>query len=204
MLFWLGILIGLILAILAVKKGFYETWAILFNIIIAIYLAVFLTPIISDLIPISGKTSYSNILTILTVAIAAFVILHGMAYILILNQFNVNFPKILEIFGSGLLGFLGGLLIWSFVCILIFASPLSKNSFFDGVGFNSQTQQTHISYVSWWVNLIDSLVSAGDEQQAAEEAIGKLLKENEKKKSRKKRDTTKRTIILRGWQFFFP
>ena len=185
MLFWLGILIGLILAVVAVKKGFYETWAIMFNIIIAIYLAVFLTPAIKELIPISGRTSYSDILTIVVVAILSFAILHGIVYVLVLNQFNVNFPKILEIFGSGLLGFLGGLLIWSFVCILIFASPLSKNTFFDDIGFNNQTQQTNISYVSWWVNLVDLLVSSGDDQQSTEEAIGKMLKENETKKQRK-------------------
>lgn len=41
MAFWIGLLVAIIFAAMAIKVGLYETWAMLFNIIISVYLAVF-------------------------------------------------------------------------------------------------------------------------------------------------------------------
>jgi hypothetical protein len=44
MVFWAGILVGGLFIWFAVKIGFYEMWATLFNIVISIYIAIFLSP----------------------------------------------------------------------------------------------------------------------------------------------------------------
>jgi uncharacterized membrane protein required for colicin V production len=180
MVFWIGILISVIFAYFAIKKGFYETWTLGFNIIISIYLAVSLGPVISGIIPM-GTEVYNKIITTLAIAAASFLILQGTSYILITSQFNVPFPKIIDVVGAGLLGFLIGLLVWSFVCLLIMTTPITKNTFVKKIGFDTQAQQANISYISWWCNTVNRAVSSRDSKQTAQQAIGWLLKSSEPK-----------------------
>ena len=51
MLLLAGILAGGICVWYAVKIGFYDTWAMLFNIVIAIYVALFLAQPIMNFLP---------------------------------------------------------------------------------------------------------------------------------------------------------
>jgi len=46
-----GILVGGLCIWFAVKIGFYETWAMLFNIVISIYVALFLAQPIMNILP---------------------------------------------------------------------------------------------------------------------------------------------------------
>ena len=118
MVFWIGILVGIVFAGFAVRKGFYETWTILFNILISVYLAISLREIIKNILPAADGSSYSDALAMLIIAIAVFAILHGIAYIFLLSQFKIDFPKIFDGIGSGTLGFLGGVLVWSFIVLM--------------------------------------------------------------------------------------
>ncbi|HCO95296.1 MAG TPA: hypothetical protein DIU00_15330, partial [Phycisphaerales bacterium] len=125
MVFWTGILAGGLFAWFAIRIGFYEMWAMLFNIIISIYIAVFLTPVIIDIIPAAGDTSYGNALTMVTAAIGVFLILYVITYLFLTGQFKVSFPRIFDTLGTSVLGFLAGFLIWSFAAALICATPAS-------------------------------------------------------------------------------
>jgi hypothetical protein len=129
--FWIGILFGALFVYVAVKIGFYETWVLLFNLVISIYLAIFLRPLINQYLPIASETSYGDALVILAVAVGAFVILYGISYVFFSSQFNISVPRILDVVGSGFLGFLAGYLIWSFVIVLISFMPISRNSNFN-------------------------------------------------------------------------
>lgn len=183
MAFWLGILVGGLFAWFAIKLGFYETWAMLFNIIISIYLAVFLRPVIVEVVPAAGDTPYSGVLIMSATAIISFLILHGISYTFLTGQFNVSFPKILNTLGTGFLGFLAGFLVWSFASLLISATPISQNTFVNGLGFDSQFEQSNMPYISWWCNLVNTVVSSQDSEHTAEEAISELLKSVEKKET---------------------
>jgi len=174
MVFWVGILVGGIFAYFAIKKGFYEMWALGFNIIISIYLAVLLGPVVADIIP-AGGTVYSKTLTALATAAACFLILYGISYTFITGQFSISFPKIVDVVGAGLFGFLIGFLVWSFVSLSIMTTPIANNTFAKEIGFDTQTQQTSISYVSWWCNKVNKIVSSGDDEQTPQKAIGWLL-----------------------------
>jgi hypothetical protein len=181
MVFWVGILVGATFAWFAIKMGFYETWTMLFNIIISIYLAVFLGPVIADIVPVAGDTPYSNAVSILATAIAAFLILHCISYIFLTGQFSISFPKVFDILGAGFLGFLAGFLVWSFAGLLISISPISQNTFIKGIGFSNQFRQTNVPYISWWCNLVNTVVSSQDNEYTTQQAISGLLKKVGKK-----------------------
>lgn len=175
MIFWLAILAGAGFAWIAVRIGFYETWVMLFNIVISIYVAVFLTPVIVDIVPTPGSTSCGNFLTMAALAAGVFLILHGIAYVFLTSQFSVPFPKMFDILFAGLLGFLAGFLVLSFAALLICASPMSKNRFISEAGFSRQSQQANISYICWWCDLVNSMISSPENKVTTEQAIDELL-----------------------------
>jgi len=175
MVFWTGILAGGLFAWFAIRIGFYEMWAMLFNIIISIYIAVFLTPVIIDIIPAAGDTSYGNALTMVTAAIGVFLILYVITYLFLTGQFKVSFPRIFETLGTGVLGFLAGFLIWSFAAVLIWATPASQNTFVKNAGFGGRIRQTNVPYISWWCNLVHSIVSSPENEITSEQIINQML-----------------------------
>jgi hypothetical protein len=183
MAFWTGILIGGTFAWFAIKLGFYQTWALVFNIIISIYLSLYLQPVIAN-VPAVGDTPYSNVLTMVAVALASFLILQGITYTLLIGQFNISFPKVFDTLGSGLLGFLAGYLVWSFLALLIYITPTSQNTFLKEAGFKDEFQQTSVSYISRFCNLVNAIVSQ-DKESSAEQTINKLLKGAESKAQEK-------------------
>ena len=179
MAFWIGILVGGAFAWFAIKRGFYETWTLVFNIVIAIYLAVFLGPVIANIVPAVRDTAYNNALTMLATAIGSFLILHGISYTFLTGQFSIPFPKIFDTVGTGFLGFLAGFLVWSFVSLVICITPISQNSFVKEIGFGSQFQQTNVGYISWWCNLVNKVVASQDKKYTTEQVINGLLKSAE-------------------------
>lgn len=180
MVFWAGILVGGLFAYFALKKGFYEMWALGFNIIISIYLAVFLGPVVSNIIP-AGTAVYSKALTVLATAVACFLILHGISYTLITGQFSISFPKIVDVVGASLFGFLIGFLVWNFISLLIMTTPITKNAFAKEIGFDNQAQRTSVSYVSWWCGKVNRIVPSEHSKQTTQQAIGWLMKSSEPK-----------------------
>lgn len=178
MAFWFGILVAGLFVWFAVGIGFYEMWVMLFNIVISIYLAVFLRPIIVN-IPVVGDTPYSNALTMIAIAIASFSILHGISYTFITSQFKVSFPRIFNTLGTGFLGFLAGFLVWNFVSFLIFITPISQDTFVREIGFNDEFQQSNISVICRWCDLVNTVVSSQDSEYTTEQAVSGLLKSTE-------------------------
>jgi signal transduction histidine kinase len=181
MVFWVSILAGGLFAWLAIKMGFYEIWVMLFNIVISIYVAVFLTPVVVDVVPAAGDTAYGNALTLTVTAIGTFLILYAISYIFLTGQFSVSFPKTFDILLAGFLGFLAGFLLSSFAALIITATPISQNTFVSEVGFNRQSQQANISYICWWCDLVDSIVSSPDKQTTSEQTINQLLNSGQSK-----------------------
>jgi hypothetical protein len=116
-----------------------------------------------------------------TVALASFLILHGISYTFLTGQFNVSFPKVFDTLGTGLLGFLAGFLVWSFLSLLIYITPASQNTFVKEIGFTDQFQQTSVLYISRFCNLVNAVVSSQDDEHSAEQTISKLLKGPESK-----------------------
>lgn len=181
MAFWIGILAGGIFAWSTIKLRFYQTWAIMFNVIISIYLAIYLRPAVTNISAV-GTTTYSSVLALLAIASASFLIMQGLSYTFITGQFNISFPKVFDTLGTGILGFLTGFLIWSFLSLLIYLTPASQHTIFKETGFTNEYQQTSISYISRFCNLVNVFISSEDNKQSAENIIEKLIKDAAPKK----------------------
>ena len=186
MVFWIGILVGVAFVRFTITKGFYETWIILFNVVISVYLAIFLRPVIVKNVHATGGMSYNNALSMIATAVVSFLILYGISYVFFMSQFKILFSKVFDILGAGFLGFLIGFLLWSFVMVLICSTPLSEeNTFVKKIGLN-KIEQTGVPYICWWGDLVHSVVSRRDNQCTTEQSINMLLKGIEVNKQEEK------------------
>jgi hypothetical protein len=173
----LGILIAVIFALSAKKMGFYHTWTMLFNLIIAIYLAIRIGPFIEDFFPAALSGQYSKSLALLATGTGVFLILQGIAYVLLIGQFEVTFPRIVNILGSSLLGFLAGFLVWSFAIFAFYTTPLCQNKSVKEIGFDAKTfeESKMQSYLAWWCNSMDTFIASGNDHVDAEKTLKELL-----------------------------
>jgi hypothetical protein len=175
MIFWACILGGAFFAWLAVRIGFYESLALTFNIVISIYIAIFLTPVIIETFPVAGDVPCCNALALTFTATGAFLILYGITYIFLTGQFKVSFPKLFDIIFAGIIGFFAGTLVFSFIILIITATPVSQNRFAQKIGFNRQSQQSNISYICRWSDLVNSVVSSPENYLTSEQTLDQLL-----------------------------
>ncbi|MFH1371896.1 MAG: CvpA family protein [Planctomycetota bacterium] len=175
MVFWTGILVAAVFAYSAIKLGFYQAWTILVNIVIAVYIGIRLGPAIEEFVPAGGQ--YYRTLAVLATGVGAFLILQGIAYVFLIGQFSVTFPRGVNMLGSGLAGFLAGFLVWSFAAIVIGTTPLSENTFIKDIGFESKNlEEAKVQpYLVWWCNFVDKLVVSGDNQTSVEQTVKDLL-----------------------------
>ena len=177
MLIVAGILAGGILTWYAIKIGFYETWATLFNIVIAIYVALFLAKPIEDFLPQDAiDIPCSQALILIVIAAGTFLILYGITYISFTSQFKVTFPKIFDILFAGLLGFCGGFLLLSFAALIISLTPIGTYT-----GINDDSVQYNMSSSYWLFDGIHTIVSSPDNKTTTEKVIEELLSESQPK-----------------------
>lgn len=175
MLLLAGILVGGLCAWFAIKIGFYETWAMLFNIVVAIFTALFLTrPIVNLLSEEAIDIPCREALVLLIVAVGSFLILHGITYILFTSQFNVPFPKIFDVLFAGLLGFFGGFLVLSFAALIIFITPLGKYA-----SINKESVKNNMKPAYWLLDGIHSIVSGSENEPDSSVVIEQILSKSQ-------------------------
>ena len=181
MIFWLGIVVAAIFAYMAIKLGFFMSWSILFNIVISVYLAIYLGPEVVKYIPGAGDTPYANILGMVSVGLASFFIQHLIAYTYITGPFAVSFPRILDNLGAMTVGFLSGFMLWSFVSLIVCVMPISKVKFLDDIGLGRETHQSTRAYVTWWCDKINRFVAIEYDPKATSRTITELIGEQKDK-----------------------
>jgi hypothetical protein len=167
--------VGIGLAWVAVRIGFYETWILLFNILVAIYLGIYLEPALGRVVPDVGG-GYKVFLNVLAISVGAFLVLHGIAYTFLTSQFRVPFPRAFDILVAGLLGFLAGFLVVSFAGLLFTLLPLRENTLARNLGLTRPDLQSNLGYVCWWGDLVNGLVEADRQSMECNEAVEELWK----------------------------
>jgi hypothetical protein len=180
MLFWIGIIIALGFAYSAIKLGFYQAWTLLFNTIIGIYLGIRLGPMVQQYLPISDQ--YNMTLSMLATGLGTFLILQAISYVFLIGQFEVTFPKVVNMAGSAIFGFITGLLFWSFGVFLFCTTPFCEKPVIKEAGFGAvQFEQAKMqSYLGWWCKFVDTLV-ASPRRDNADKVIKDLLEGTAKK-----------------------
>ena len=170
-----GILAGGFCIWVAVKIGFYETWAVLFNIVIAIYTALFLAQPILNVLPEDARNiRCCEALTLTVLATGAFLILHGITYVLLTSQFKVTFPKLFDILFAGLLGFFGGFLLLSFAVLIIFLTTFGTYA-----SIEDDSVEYNMSSAYWLFDGIHSIVSSPNNEITTEKVVKQLINKSQ-------------------------
>ena len=176
MVFWIAILTGVLFVWLAVRMGFYEMWVLLFNIVVSLYVAIFLAPVVAEFAPGGdGLSSYGTALSMIVLAGGCFAILQGLSYVFLTGQFNIPFPRVFDIVFSGGLGFLAGFLVLSFVALVLTTTPLAEHDIVRTLGLSSESQRTNLSCIAWCCNRVHSIASADNRENATEAAVQRLF-----------------------------
>ena len=176
MVFLIAILTGVLFVWLAVRMGFYETWVLSFNIVIAIYVSVFLAPTVAKLAPgEGGLSSYGTALSMVVLAGGCFAILHGLSYVFLTGQFSIPFPRLFDILLSGALGFVAGFLILSFLALVLMTTPLAQREIIRTLGLSASSQQANLSCIAWCCDRVHGIASGANDDGATQAAVHRLL-----------------------------
>ncbi|MGA2678838.1 MAG: CvpA family protein [Sedimentisphaerales bacterium] len=177
MVFWIGIFIAVLFAYSAIKLGFYHAWTMLFNLLVAVYIAVRIGPVLEEFFPAAVNGQYGKTLSLLATGTGTFLILQGIAYVLLIGQFEVTFPRAVNIIGSGLMGFMAGFLICSFATLIICTTPFSQQQYVKEIGLDTKTfEETKMqSYLVGLCKFMDIFVASGNDTVGVEKTIKDLL-----------------------------
>jgi hypothetical protein len=176
MVFWIAILAGVLFAWLAIRLGFYETWALLFNVVVSIYVAIFLAPLVTEFVPTSdGASSYCVALSMIVLGGGCFAILYGLSYVFLTGQFSVPFPRFFDIVLAGVLGFVTGFLVLSFAALVLTTTPLAQHKIVSTVGFNPQSERPTIAWIAWCCDRVHAVAGFGAHADATQAAVDRLL-----------------------------
>ncbi len=176
MVFWLAILIGALGVRFCIRLGFYETWGLLFNVIVSVYVAIFLAPRVAEFASSSGQTSaYSTGFALIALAGGCFALLYGLSYVFITGQFKVSFPETFDLLLAGAMGFVIGFLVMSFAALVVTATPLAQHRLLNGLGFNPKAQQASTACLARSCNAIHWVVGKDHEGNPALTAINRLI-----------------------------
>lgn len=111
----------------AKKAGFVSGWTTLLNASVAIYLGIYVTPTVVESVSYIADFSYGAMLTAFVVAVILFTILNTIAST-VTGDLKIEMPKMIETLGGGAIGFLTGMLLWGFLCLLLEVSPLADSA----------------------------------------------------------------------------
>jgi len=177
MVFWMAVAAGALFAWMAVRIGFFASWIMFFNLVLSAYVAIFLSPVIIASIPVATETSYGYALVFLSTATATLLIAYAACYACLSGRLRIEFPRVFDGLAAGLLGFLSGFLVWSFVGLSICLTPLPEMDSLKPLGFGGPAQETNTSFVCWWCDRLHNMVKSSDTDLTSGEAVQMLREE---------------------------
>lgn len=162
MVFWLAVLIGALFVAISVECGFFASWIMFLHIILAIYVAMFLTPTLVDAVPAISSTSCGYALALVAIAAATLAVGYGICHVGLGGEIGLEFPAAFDTLGAGLLGFMTGFLLSSFLTFALCLTPWSQSSFCKNNGFDGRSQETNMAYLCHCCDVLHFLVGAPD------------------------------------------
>ncbi|HSV26767.1 MAG TPA: CvpA family protein, partial [Sedimentisphaerales bacterium] len=147
MILLFGLVMALICGLLAASKaGFVSSWTRLLNTAVAVYLAVYLTPTLGSSFAFIGEHPYGAVLCALAVALVTFIGLNAICG-LILGDLKIEIAKVVDAVGGGVMGFVNGLLLWGFICLLLWISPVADFVMDGHISSRDEVQQMWYSSI---------------------------------------------------------
>lgn len=150
MAFWIIILFAACGAILAYRKSdFYRMWAIVFNIFVAIYLGIMLSPwIISMIPPDTPGLQYQKAACIIAIAILVFGLLQTITVNFITSDCEITFPKLFDSIGASSLGFIAGWFTAAFLLLMLSILPFADKPFMKNLTGQETAQNLAVKPVA--------------------------------------------------------
>ncbi|HBG26206.1 MAG: hypothetical protein A2Y10_09625 [Planctomycetes bacterium GWF2_41_51] len=128
----ISIIIAVIFGLWGYHKRLYPAWAFLFNVMIAAYLGLMLTPTILALKSAGGIMvqlgPWANSLTMIIITALYLTISQLLSKFYLTNTYCVSFPRWVDNFGGVVLGFLGGYILANIMLFALANTPLKSNS----------------------------------------------------------------------------
>lgn len=176
MVFWLAVLVGALFAWIAVRTGFYAAWIMFFHLLLAACVSIFLTPVFVAGVPAAASIhGFGHALTLMSIAVATLFIGYGTCYACLSGRLQMPFPRFLDSIGAGVLGFLTGFLVWSFLLLAFTLTPVAQFDLVKQFGFDRAAQQTNIAYLCWWCDSLHYFVSPWGDETTSQQAIDLLM-----------------------------
>ena len=173
--FWLAVAVGGLFAWNAVQIGFFNTWIMFSHLLLSVYLAIFLAPVMDNGVATGVATSWAYTLTLACIAFATLSISYGISFVCLSGRFRAEFTKTIDTVVAGIVGFLAGFLALSFVMFALCLSPLFQVSVCKAIGLDSLGQTTNMAYVCWWCDWLHMVVGE-DTPRSSEDAVQLLVK----------------------------
>ncbi len=172
-----SVIVGIALAVICVRKGFFPTWAIVFNVMVAVYAAVMLAPYWVGLISDQGAASdfrYHIVAAMVATAGMIFAVLQIIATTFITGTYMVSFPKLFDYVASATIGFLGGKIVASFLILILCITPLAAKPSMEKYNLRSEEMPKELTAV---IRTCDFMASATLQvyTDKSEEVIKKLI-----------------------------
>jgi len=128
-----AILVGGAFVYIGLKKKFFVMWSMLFNLLVSIFLGVMFLPLISRLTPDIGQNGYFLSLCMFVLTALFFFTLHVIVKRYVIASNSGVFPVIFDQIGAGILGFLFGYIVCSFVFFVLSMMPIAKHQMITNV-----------------------------------------------------------------------
>ena len=136
----LTIVAGVVAAVLGRRAGFVAVWVFLFNLLIAIYVSLMLSPTLIGYVPLLKSSHYYRALTLLFVVLLIFLMCHNFVNMFLIQAFNAKIPRFFNNFFAAVTGFVAGHFACGFILFIIGVTPVAKISFMKQLSETSLAQ----------------------------------------------------------------
>ena len=135
----LTIVAGVVGAVLGRRAGFVTVWVFLFNLLIAIYVSLMLSPTLIGYVPLLNSSRYYHALILLFVVLLTFLICHNFVSMFLAQSFSVGVPRFFNNFFAAVTGFVAGHFACGFILFIIGVTPVA------GISFMKQLSETSLA-----------------------------------------------------------
>ena len=136
----LTIIAGVVGAVLGRRAGFVTVWVFLFNLLIAIYVSLMLSPTLIGYVPLLNSSSYYRALILLFVVLLTFLMCHNFVSMFLTQSFSAGVPRFFNNFFAAVTGFIAGHFACGFILFIIGVTPVSEISFMKQLSETSLAQ----------------------------------------------------------------
>ncbi len=128
----IAIIIAAVFGLWGYHKRLYPMWAFLFNVLVAAYLSIVLTPAILEIKAVGEMTGFLGTWTNAAILLAIFGVYLALSQLLsfyyLTNTYCVSFPRLVDDFGGAFLGFAGGYITANILLFALAVSPLNEHA----------------------------------------------------------------------------